>query len=150
MQKLSNLVDELASYIPQSELRNDQVSASNVGWQIEHSLLVISSVLEGLKRSNPAEFKSSFRPLKYLILWRGIIPRGKVKAPSRVSPDSFTAETLQAHVTLCREKIAKIDQLDAGQYFTHPMFGDLKVKQAIPFLAIHTEHHVKIIRDMLG
>ena len=39
MQKLSNLVDELASYIPQSELRNDQVSASNVGWQIEHSLL---------------------------------------------------------------------------------------------------------------
>jgi len=149
MQKLTNLVDELASYIPQLEARNENVSSSTVGWQIEHSLLVVSSVLEGLKRSNSAEFKSSFHPLKYLILWRGIIPRGKVKAPSRVSPDSFTSETLQAHVALCREKIAKIDQLEAGQYFTHPMFGDLKVKEAIPFLAVHTEHHAKIIRDML-
>ena len=74
MQKLINLVDELASYIPQLEARNENVSASTVGWQIEHSLLVVSSVLEGLKRSNSAEFKSSFHPLKYLILWRGIIP----------------------------------------------------------------------------
>jgi hypothetical protein len=150
MQKLRNLVDELASYIPQSELRNDQVSASNVGWQIEHSLLVISSVIEGVKRSDPSKYKWSFRPFKYLIFWRGKIPRGKSKAPKFVVPDTFTAESLQNHIDSCRAKITEFESVGAGHYFSHPYFGDTKKKDVIPFLELHTEHHVKIIRDILG
>ena len=69
MQKLTNLVDELASYIPQLEARNENVSASTVGWQIEHSLLVITSVIEGVTKSDPSKYKWSFRPIKYLIFW---------------------------------------------------------------------------------
>jgi len=149
MQKLSNLVDELASYIPQSELRNDQVSASNVGWQIEHSLLVISSVIEGVKRSDPSKYKWSFRPFKYLIFWRGKIPRGKSKAPKFVVPDTFTAESLQNHIDSCRAKITEFESVGAGHYFSHPYFGDTKKKDVIPFLELHTEHHVKIIKDIL-
>ena len=149
MQKLSNLVDELASYIPQSELRNDQVSASNVGWQIEHSLLVISSVIEGVKRSDPSKYKWSFRPFKYLIFWRGKIPRGKSKAPKFVIPDTFTAESLQNHIDSCRAKITEFESVGAGHYFSHPYFGDTKKKDVIPFLEIHTENHVKIIKDIL-
>ena len=149
MQKLSNLVDELASYIPQSELRNDQVSASNVGWQIEHSLLVISSVIEGVKRSDPSKYKWSFRPFKYLIFWRGKIPRGKSKAPKFVIPDTFTAESLQNHIDSCRAKITEFESVGAGHYFSHPYFGDTKKKDVIPFLEMHTEHHVKIIKDIL-
>ncbi|MCX6193860.1 MAG: DUF1569 domain-containing protein [Cytophagales bacterium] len=149
MQKLSNLVDELASYIPQSELRNDQVSASNVGWQIEHSLLVISSVIEGVKRSDPSKYKWSFRPFKYLIFWRGKIPRGKSKAPKFVIPDTFTAESLQNHIDSCRAKITEFESVGAGHYFSHPYFGDTKKKDVIPFLELHTEHHVKIIKDIL-
>ena len=149
MQKLSNLVDELASYIPQSELRNDQVSASNIGWQIEHSLLVISSVIEGVKRSDPSKYKWSFRPFKYLIFWRGKIPRGKSKAPKFVIPDTFTAESLQNHIDSCRAKITEFESVGAGHYFSHPYFGDTKKKDVIPFLEIHTEHHVKIIKDIL-
>lgn len=149
MQKLRNLVDELASYIPQSELRNDQVSASNVGWQIEHSLLVISSVIEGVKRSDPSKYKWSFRPFKYLIFWRGKIPRGKSKAPKFVVPDTFTAESLQNHIDSCRAKITEFESVGAGHYFSHPYFGDTKKKDVIPFLELHTEHHVKIIKDIL-
>ena len=149
MQKLSNLVDELASYIPQSELRNDQVSASNVGWQIEHSVLVISSVIEGVKRSDPSKYKWSFRPFKYLIFWRGKIPRGKSKAPKFVVPDTFTAESLQNHIDSCRAKITEFESVGAGHYFSHPYFGDTKKKDVIPFLELHTEHHVKIIKDIL-
>ena len=149
MQKLSNLIDELASYIPQQEARNESISAASVGWQIEHSLLVISSVIEGVKRSDPSSFKWSFRPWKYLIFLTGKIPRGKSKAPKFVIPDAFTVESLQGHIESCRVKIAELDALSAGHYFRHPYFGDTKKKDVIPFLVLHTEHHVKIIRDIL-
>jgi hypothetical protein len=150
MQKLTNLVDELASYIPQLEARNENVSASTVGWQIEHSLLVISSVIEGVKRSDPAQFKWSFRPFKYLIFWTGKIPRGKSKAPKFVVPDTFTAESLQLHIDKCHIKITELESLSAGHYFSHPYFGDTKKKDVIPFLIMHTEHHAKIIREILA
>jgi hypothetical protein len=150
MQKLTNLIDELASYIPQLEARKESVSASSVGWQIEHSLLVISSVIEGVKKSDPSLYKWSFKPWKYLIFWRGKIPRGKSKAPKFVIPDTFTAESLQGHIVSCRAKIAELDALSTGHYFKHPYFGDTKKKDVIPFLVLHTEHHVKIIRDILN
>lgn len=150
MQKLRKQLDELESYIPQLEARNNTISASTVGWQIEHNLLVISSVIEGVKRSDPAAFKWQFKPLKYVVLWRGIIPRGKVGAPKLVTPGEITQETLQAHIALCRQRLDELEQVGEGHYFTHPFFGDLKKKEAIPFLFIHTEHHLKIIREMLS
>jgi hypothetical protein len=149
MQKLNNLVDELASYIPQLEARNDTVSSSTIGWQIEHSLLVISSVIDGVTKSDPSKYKWSFRPIKYLIFWRGKIPRGKSKAPKFVIPDTFTAESLQLHIDRCYAKITELDSLSEGHYFSHPYFGDTKKKDVIPFLIMHTEHHAKIIREIL-
>jgi hypothetical protein len=149
MQKLINLVDELASYIPQLEVRNETVSSSTVGWQIEHSLLVISSVIEGVKRSDPSKYKWSFRPFKYLIFWRGKIPRGKSRAPKFVVPDTFTSESLLNHIASCSAKITEFESVGAGHYFSHPYFGDTKKKDVIPFLELHTDHHLKIIKDIL-
>ena len=145
MQKLRKQLDELESYIPQLEARNDAISASTVGWQIEHSLLVISSVIEGVKRSDPSKYKWSFRPFKYLIFWRGKIPRGKSKAPKFVVPDTFTAESLQNHIESCRAKEIDFESVGAGHYFSHHYFWDTKKKYVIPFLYMQTDHHLKII-----
>ena len=150
MQKLRKQLDELESYIPHLDARNNTISASTVGWQIEHDLLVISSVIEGVKRSDPAAYKWQFKPLKYVVFWRGVIPRGKVGAPKLVTPGEITQDTLQAHIALCRQRLEELEQIGAGHYFTHPFFGDLKKKETIPFLLIHTEHHLKIIREMLA
>jgi hypothetical protein len=106
-------------------------------------------VIEGVKRSDPSKYKWSFRPFKYLIFWRGKIPRGKSKAPKFVVPDTFTAESLQNHIDSCRAKITEFESVGAGHYFSHPYFGDTKKKDVIPFLELHTEHHVKIIKDIL-
>lgn len=149
MQKLINLVNALEAYIPQLEVRNEAVSVSSVGWQIEHSLLVISSVIEGVKKSDPAKYKWSFKPIKYVIFWRGKIPRGKSRAPKFVTPDTFTSASLKKHVDSCRAKIAELDSIGEGHYFSHPYFGDTKKKEVIPFLVMHTYHHLKIIQDIL-
>lgn len=149
MQKLHKLLDELESFIPQLDVRNEAISASTVGWQIEHDLLVISSVIEGVKRSDPASYKWRFKPLKYVILWRGVIPRGKVGAPKVVTPGEITPESLQAHIALCRQRLAELEQVRNDHYFTHPFFGDLKKKETLRFLYVHTEHHLKIIKDIL-
>lgn len=149
MQKLHKQLDELESFIPQLDVRNEAISASTVGWQIEHDLLVISSVIEGVKRSDPASYKWRFKPLKYVILWRGVIPRGKVGAPKVVTPGEITPESLQAHIALCRQRLAELVQVRNDHYFTHPFFGDLKKKETLRFLYVHTEHHLKIIKDIL-
>ena len=149
MQKLHKQLDELESFIPQLDVRNEAISASTVGWQIEHDLLVISSVIEGVKRSDPASYKWRFKPLKYVILWRGVIPRGKVGAPKVVTPGEITPESLQAHIALCRQRLAELEQVRNDHYFTHPFFGDLKKKETLRFLYVHTEHHLKIIKDIL-
>ena len=149
MQKIRKQLDELESCIPRLEVRNEAISASNVGWQIEHDLLVISSVIEGVKRSDPSQYQWRFKPLKYVILWRGVIPRGKVGAPKLVTPGEITQETLHAHIALCCERLIELAQVEDGNYFTHPFFGDLRKKETFRFLYIHTEHHLKIIREML-
>jgi hypothetical protein len=150
MQKLRDQLAELEKSILHIDVVNNTISASTVGWQIEHSLLVISSVIEGVKRSDPSQYTWRFKPLKYLILWRGVIPRGKVGAPKIVTPGLITTESLQAHIDLCRQRLAELVQVESDKYFTHPFFGDLKKEETFRFLAVHTEHHLKIIREMLG
>lgn len=150
MNNLDKQIDELESYISHLELMNLDVSNSSVGWQIEHSLLVLNGVIRSLKKSDPASFKWSFKPIKYLILWRKVIPRGKVHAPKYVYPDAFTEDSLKANIETCRKLLVDLDQLGAQHFFTHPIFGDLKKREAEKFLWIHTEHHLKIIREICG
>jgi hypothetical protein len=47
------------------------------------------------------------------------------------------------------QAITYLKDCEENQYFMHPFFGQLNKKQTIKFLAIHTEHHLKIIRDIL-
>lgn len=150
MKNINKQVDELDGFIPNWESVNEAVSASNVGWQIEHCLLVILAVIGSLKKSEPNNFKWKFTPIKYLIFWRKAIPRGKVRAPKYVSSENYDETTLKAHVETCRRELSDFEKLGNEQFFTHPIFGDLRKKEAVKFLWIHTEHHLKIIREICG
>jgi hypothetical protein len=143
-------LSELESYIPQLEKTNSKITHSNVGWQIDHSLRVIRAIAKQLEDSNPSDFKSTFSFPKFIVMTTKHIPRGKAKAPKAVQNENqITEESIREFLEKTKTQIDKIEGLDKNSYFPHPLFGHLNKKEAIRFIGIHNEHHLKIIRDML-
>ena len=52
-------------------------------------------------------------------------------------------------VVLFQDRMENFENLDDHQYFTHPIFKNLNKKQTIKFLKLHTNHHIKIVNDIL-
>ena len=149
MTELQSILDQLESHIPDFEKTNPTVSNSTIGWQIDHSLLVINSVVTQLKDSNPGNYKWKFNKIRLLIQITNKIPRGKVRVPKSVNPMNVaTIEELKNKLELAKINISELTKLPPNSYFTHPFFGDLNLKTTIWFLKLHTKHHLKIIEDI--
>jgi hypothetical protein len=148
--KLLKAIDELESYVSKLALSNEAVSKSTIGWQIAHSLKVIYGVSKTVAKSNPKEYKWQFNFTRLVIFTSGKIPRGKAKAPKTVRPetDKITEENLLEFIQKSRKTIETAINSDPKAFVEHPFFGLLKRDKAMRFLEIHTEHHLKIIRDI--
>lgn len=145
--KLHDFLKELESSIDDRDMISESVSSVNIGWQTEHSLLVLDSVIEALKSSNPSEFKKKFNFTKFVIFTLGRIPRGKGRAPKSVKPKEIASkEKLDNLVIKVRENVNGLSTLESGKFFKHPLFGNMRLNDSIQFLELHTEHHLKIIR----
>ena len=103
-----------------------------------------------MAQSEPKLYKSKFNLSRFFVFLSKTIPRGKAKAPKVVIPvEEITIETLQESLKNTYQAVAYLKDCQEHQYFMHPFFGQLNKKQTIKLLAIHTEHHLKIIRDIL-
>jgi hypothetical protein len=150
MKNLDNILHKLANYIPDHNQSNQAVSEVAVGWHIEHSLLVIKQITATVAQSEPKLYKYKFNFSRFFVFLSMTIPRGKAQAPKVVIPiDEITIETLQESLKNTYQAIAYLKDCQEKQYFMHPFFGQLNKKQTIQFLAIHTQHHLKIVRDIL-
>ena len=150
MKNLDAILPELATYIPKYNQSNIAISEVSVGWHIEHSLLVIKQITATVAQSEPKLYKSKFNFSRFFVFLSKTIPRGKAKAPKVVIPvDEITADSLQESLKNTYQAFTYLKDCEEHQYFMHPFFGQLNKKQTIKFLAIHTEHHLKIIRDIL-
>jgi len=151
MKKLEIIIAHLESHIPKHAYRNPEISKGSVGWHIEHALLTLNAVIDTMSRSDPAKYKKTFDIRRTVVMTMGKIPRGKAKAPAAVQPTlNFNAETLEQHIALSKEKIKTIEHLSPDRYFKHPFLGDFKVKVALRFLSIHTNHHLVIIEEIIN
>ena len=150
MKNLDAILPELANYITRHNQFNKAISEVSVGWHIEHSLLVIKQITATVAQSEPKLYKSKFNLSRFFVFLSKTIPRGKAKAPKVVIPvEEITIETLQESLKNTYQAVAYLKDCQEHQYFMHPFFGQLNKKQTIKLLAIHTEHHLKIIRDIL-
>ena len=109
----------------------------------------INIIIEALHKSKPSNYKWSFKLLKLIVFTTKKIPRGKAKSPSTVHPEIYDELILKESIEKCKSKIQELNTINEEQYFNHPLFGHLKLNKAILFLEIHTNHHLKIINDII-
>jgi len=141
---------DLEKAIPFYDQHQELVSAKNVAWHLDHSLKVINNICEKLKTSNPENYKSTFSILKFYIFFRGRIPRGKATAPeSVVSNDEILKSSLESQLAFAKINLQEIKSLPAKSNYDHHFFGKLSLKKSQHFLAIHTNHHLAIVNDIL-
>lgn len=149
-ESLIPFVKKLESYLPVKDKRNEAVTTSDVAWQIDHSLKVINLVCETLLNSNPEDYKNSFSKWRLLLFTIGYFPRGRVKAPKFVRPpEIITINDLNEQILLAYQNIEKLKSTPNHAHFKHFIFGVLNKNRTIRFLQLHTNHHLKIIRDIL-
>lgn len=151
MEQLKKLVADLEEKIIFIDQSEPSVSAASVGWHIQHTLLVITQIIKVLKSSDPSRYKKKFNLPRTVVYFMGRIPRGRGKAPQTVVPGSISnALELSGQFNDVRNAIAELPSIAANKYMTHPYFGDLNTKQTATFLLIHTEHHLKIVNDIIA
>jgi len=149
MEKIAKQLAELSANISQLDRQNVTVSNASIGWQIDHSLRVMNQVITALLSSNPAEYKPKFNWRKSFIFFTKKIPRGKVRAPKGILPtEEITESSLHSAIELAKENILLLGNCNPNHFFVHPFFGQVNVRETYVFIEVHTEHHLKIIRDI--
>ncbi|WP_339875595.1 DUF1569 domain-containing protein [Olleya marilimosa] len=149
-EKLNHTLDRLESHIKDYTIINTRVSQGSIAWHIDHSLKVINNVCNASIESDPSTYLNNFTFLGKLFFTLGFFPRGKAKAPKHVKPPKvITEESLVLQIEDARSNINKINTLDKNAYFNHPLFGHVNTTRVNRFLILHTNHHLKIINDIL-
>ncbi len=150
MKNLEPSLDKLYSFIPQSSQLNTSVSSVNVGWHIEHSLLVITKIIETVVNSDPNKYEWKFDLKRSFVFLLGKFPRGKASAPEIVIPKQLEQPNYDTLFANTRVAVKNLASAKSNQYFTHPIFGKLNKRHTFIMLDIHTKHHLKIIEDIIS
>jgi hypothetical protein len=148
---MENLIQQLENNLEHSKKENTLISTSPVEWHIDHTLRVINGITKNLLTSKKEDYKWKFNFARTLVFTLNTIPRGKAKAPKVVTAQKpITNEDILKQLTEAKLNIQQLKNAQPKQNFIHPYFGMLQVKQTIKFLKIHTNHHLKIIKDIVG
>ncbi len=148
--KLAIQLREMQDLSERWEEKNLAISAESVGWHLLHNLYIINGVVAQLAASNPSEYVPKHTFFKYYLFVFKKIPRGKIRAPKVVVPQNISKEKLDLELDKASLSVLNLLNQSPKQYFTHPFLGDLRTKMTARFLWIHTEHHLKIVREILN
>lgn len=150
IESLIPLIEKLEYYIPFKDKKKHSITTSDIAWQIDHSIKVINLVIESVTQSDPKHYNWAFNKWRLLLFTLNYIPRGKARAPKIVKPpELILIEDLNSQINLAYRNLEKLKLLHKNVHFTHFVFGQLNKRKTIQFLKLHTNHHLKIIKDIL-
>jgi len=142
---------EVERHIAQRDRIAPGVSSVDVAWHLDHLLKVVSGIHDSLEYSNPAEYDGSFSIMRAIFFTAGRFPRGVVEAPESVRPpEKISTDDIYAQLKEARSNVSNFAAFDENQFFVHSEFGVLNRDQSLRLVEIHTRHHLRIIRDIVG
>lgn len=143
-------LNEMRQYIAQKDAFRPAVSSAPIDWHLAHSLKVINNIIATLESSNPEDYKTNFSFSRLFIFLTRKIPRGKARSPKVVlPPEIITNKDLEAAWLKAKQHVSLLNSFPKKAHFKHPYFNILNRDQTKTFLEIHTEHHLKIMREIL-
>jgi len=142
-------LDALSGWVEQRDRLHAPTSMWTIGQQIEHCCLVIGGVHEALRRSEPPAPPAKITIVRRAVWWTGRIPHGRANAPKSVQPAAVPDRThLEAAIERARGQVDSIRNLAQDAWFRHFMFDVLRRDEALRFLQIHTNHHLRIMKQI--
>ncbi len=130
---------------------NELVSKWSTCQHLDHVLKVGAAILDRLRK--PAEAADrGITMVGRVILFLGVVPRGRGKSPEQLRGTAATREELLRAVAALEERLSALDEgailREKRRVIRHPVFGGLNGRQSLRVLTVHTAHHLKIIADI--
>jgi len=146
-------LDYIETALGEKEQRAELVSSWSSYQQIEHLLLAHGSILDLVETNKPLDEQTSITLLGRLVLLTGHIPRGRGKAPTPTAPVGKPRPELEQLLAGVRYRLGSLDlnqvAAQSEPVGLHPHFGGLTPRQWLRFIAVHGNHHMKIIKAIL-
>lgn len=136
---------------PELARRNERVSGWSTAEHLDHMTKVAHWALRKIAKAQPAP--NGINLMGRLVLLLGWLPRGIGKAPAGVVGVSVSAVELDVALTALEHELdaLPLDGLrgSRAQVVPHPRFGGLTPSQGLRMVVVHTNHHLRIIDDIL-
>jgi hypothetical protein len=156
---LRKLREQVETIRTLARLPEPQLFASSTvsGWtpseHLNHLIRVASSVTGLAIAPDTPPLANGINGVGRLILAVGRIPRGRAAAPDRFRAERAVSSAILDAVAGLEQTVARISPDDIARRrvptVKHPRFGGLTPPQALRFVAIHNDHHLRIIADIL-
>ena len=156
LDRVRRQVQELRALAGAPELQlfaESPLSAWTPSEHADHLVKVTTSIVNRILQPDAERVDAPLRMIGRVILTIGRIPRGAGRSPERLRGVRVAPAELHAGLTKLE---GKLDELTAelladsrGAIVPHPRFGGLKPSQALRFAAVHIDHHLRIIKDIL-
>ena len=152
LNKINQQLEKIYSIVEGGDKFEKEISNWSVYKQLEHILITKKKVTKAIIEKQQVEEKKPRTFISYIVLTIGYLPRGKAKVPKIVEPKGVSQNELRNLLNDTKANLSKLDNIDYKNIDSvvenHPYFGGLNSKEWLRFLEVHTNHHLKIIRDI--
>jgi len=140
---------------PEAQLcaRQERISAWSPAEHLDHMYKVAMSIVRRIRDESAEPSRRGINFMGRVILLLGWIPRG-ARAPERLRGTHCTGEHIETQLGRLEQALdaLPLDTVAASRspIVPHPLFGGLTPSQSLRFIVIHTNHHLRIVDEILG
>lgn len=156
IERIERQLDDMAARIRRGRTALLAAAPEHSGWSVgqhlDHLLKALKATTAALERSDLPPPAGGLNLLGRLLFLTGRIRRGAAQSPERVRGEQRPPEELETLLDIGRTRLSRLRTGDLplrpGRCIDHPALGGLTASEALRFVRIHQDHHLRIIREI--